>query len=96
MRDFEDDYDYFEEENEENLEKEIEHIFEHLSFPGEAIVEITNLGMIRSELKYKLLQSTIEMLEKSFFWKFKSPESKKNDVKRVYMSFNSLIDIDEE
>jgi hypothetical protein len=93
MKDSEDDYDFFDDES-EDIEKDIEHIFEHFSFPDE--IEITNLGVVKSELKLKLLKSTIKMLEKTFFWKFKSPESKKNTIKRVFISFNNLLDIDGE
>ena len=74
----------------------MENILENMGFPTEAVVEITNLGLFRAELKFRVLQTTIEMLEKTSFWRFRSPEWKRAAIKRAYVDFEALLGIDEE
>lgn len=91
--------DFFEDEErdyEEDIEEEMENMFENMGFPAEAVVEITNLGLFRQEARYRLLQTVIAMLENSFFWRFRSPEWKRNAIKRAFTDFEGLLGIDEE
>lgn len=90
---------FFEEEDhdfEEEIEDEMENLFEQMGgFPAEAVIEITNLSLVKSELKFRLLKSVTKMLEKSFFWKFRSPEWKRNAIRRAYLDFESLLGVEE-
>ena len=93
MRDFfEDNEDH---DFEEDIEDEMENILESMGIPVEAVVEVTNLGLVRADMKFRVLQSVIEMLEKSFFWRFRSPEWKRNAIKRTYIEFEALLGVDE-
>lgn len=91
MREF-----FEEEDNDEDIEDEMENILENMGFPAEAVVEIANLGLFKSELKFRLLKSTIEMLETDFFWRFRSDVWKRNAIKRAFIDFETLLRIDEE
>ena len=99
MRDFYDDEDHdSEEDTEEEMEKEMESLFESMGLQSEAeaVVEIANIGLFKSDLRFRILRATIKMLEKSFFWKFRSPEWKRAAIKRAFIDFEGLLRIDED
>lgn len=64
---------------------------------GENYIYITgeagNASVLKRELNQKLLFEVIRMLEKSWFWSFKSIESKNKKILETFMSLKSLLDI---
>ncbi len=86
---------YFENEDdfpEEEIEDigEMEEFFESMGIDPEAI----GFTADSRYMKYNIFLSVITVLEKSFFWKFRSVEWKINAIKRAYLVFVNLLEIE--
>jgi len=54
------------------------------------------LEAVHKDLNQRLLFSVINMLQKSFFWKFKSFNSKLRAISKAYQMFTDLIQVEYE
>lgn len=60
------------------------------------IVEWMQVDFISVDLNHRLLATTIKMLEKSFWWRFRKLETKLRIISETYEIFNVLIQEDED
>jgi hypothetical protein len=58
------------------------------------LIEAIKIQIIQKEVNYSILMETIKYLEKSWFWRFKSKQTKLNLIIETYQTFKQLIDID--
>lgn len=56
-------------------------------------VDLMQLGLLQSGLNQKLLNKTIKMLEKSWFWRFRSQQNKLNLINETYKKLNYIITV---
>lgn len=75
--------DFYSDVNDDNDESEEEY---------SDFVDMVELNLVRQETDQKLLFETIKFLEKSFFWKFKSNDTKLKIIIDTYLKFKSLVD----
>lgn len=50
----------------------------------EGVMQVMNIQLAQSELKHFLVGKAIKICEASFFWRFKSIDSKMKDIQTVY------------
>lgn len=60
--------------------------------PYDKAVRMAEIEVAEAEVKCKLLIEVIRMLEKSFFWKFKSLKTKLKMIEESYRNFSQLIE----
>jgi hypothetical protein len=58
------------------------------------LIEAIKLQIIQKELNFAILVKTIRYLEKTWFWGWKSLQSKLNLIVETYQTFKALADID--
>lgn len=58
------------------------------------LIEAIKLQIIQKELNFAILVKTIRYLEKSWFWRFKTMNTKLNLIVETYQTFKALADID--
>jgi len=60
-----------------------------------SIIEFTHLGPDKLDIEYKLLIECMNMMQKSFLWRFRSVDRRINEIRRLYSSLVSLLEIEE-
>lgn len=58
------------------------------------LIKAIKLQIIQKELNFGILMKTIRYLEKTWFWSFKSSQTKLNLIVETYQTFKALTDID--
>jgi len=59
------------------------------------LIEAIKLQIIQKELNFAVLNKAIKYLEKkTWFWRFKSLQTKLNLIVETYQTFKALVDID--
>ena len=97
MKRFEYDDDDFNDEDFPNIEggDEAELNAEYLAIlEKREIIEAIKLQIIQKEVNFAILVKTIRYLEKTWFWRFKSLQTKLNLIVETYQTFKALTDID--
>lgn len=56
------------------------------------IIEFAQIDLLDKKLNQNLLNETINLLSKSFFWKFKSIDSKLEMVEDAYQRLRKLVE----
>ena len=56
------------------------------------LVQMAQTGMIITELNQKLLLITLQILEKSWFWRFRSQAKKLELIQKTYDHLNQIMD----
>lgn len=77
-----------EEDEEEDDEEEVEEI---MGYTKKDLIRAMELDLAENELDISLLHIAIQSLEKSFWWKFRSFESRLNLIAKTYLIFSKLI-----
>lgn len=57
----------------------------------EEMLRMAQMDLVASDLNQRLLESTIKLLEKSWFWRFKSIEIKLEMIESVYVQLSKLL-----
>jgi hypothetical protein len=55
-------------------------------------LQMAQTGMLITELNQKMLQIALQLAEKTWFWRWKSPEKKLKIVENIYNKLNDIID----
>lgn len=58
------------------------------------LIEAAKLELIQKDLNYSTLIETLNYLEKSIFWRFKSKRKKLDLIIETYQTFKALVDIE--
>jgi hypothetical protein len=58
------------------------------------LIEALKLQAVQKELNYSILRKSIAYCEKTWFWRFKTFQTKLNLIVSVYQTFKAMIDID--
>ena len=58
------------------------------------LIEAIKLQIIQKELNFAVLAKAVKYLEKTWFWRFKSLQTKLNLIVETYQTFKALVDID--
>ncbi|NIQ16891.1 MAG: hypothetical protein GTO02_21660, partial [Candidatus Dadabacteria bacterium] len=58
------------------------------------LIEAIKIQIVQKEVNYAVLTRAIQYLEKSWFWRFKSTDTKLNLIVETYQTFKALVDID--
>lgn len=58
------------------------------------LIEAIKLQIIQKEVNLAVLNKTVRYLEKTWFWRFKSLQTKLNLIVETYQTFKALVDID--
>jgi hypothetical protein len=56
------------------------------------VVQMAQTGIVLTELNQRLLGLTLQILEKSWFWRWKSAKKKLEMIQKTYIGLNSIID----
>lgn len=84
MRNF--DYD----ESDESAQKEVDGFFSEQD-ERDQFIELSHVGMEQKGLKMDLVAISLGLLEKSFFWKFRSTKSKLKLLLATYRTLTHLL-----
>jgi hypothetical protein len=58
------------------------------------LIEAIKLQIIQKELNFVVLNESVKYLEKTWFWRWKSLQTKLNLIMETYQTFKALVDID--
>lgn len=58
------------------------------------LVEVLRLQVAQKDLNYSILTKTMEYLEKSWFWRFKTEATKLRLISETYQAFKQMVDIE--
>lgn len=84
---------YYEEEG--DIEEEEEELVNYIDSKG--MIDVMQMDLDQSKINLEVLEKSIEMLNKNFFWKFKNQNDKIKEIKKTYEEFLNLIyEINEE
>jgi hypothetical protein len=72
---------FFGSEDDDNEEMEEEAI---AFIDQQSIVDMMHMDLAQTELNQQLLGKAIEIAKQSWFWCFKSPETKMNEIETIY------------
>jgi hypothetical protein len=82
---------YFEfDESDENAQQQVEYLFEEKDERQEYL-ELLNTGLAAKELNQRVLSIATRILERSFFWRFRSPEGKMNQIQKLYDKLTRMV-----
>jgi hypothetical protein len=62
----------------------------------ESALYAIKLRTAEQKINFKILLISINMLKKSFWWKFKTLNTKLNNIEKTYKTLSKLIQIEEE
>jgi hypothetical protein len=89
FHDDEEDYEDRDEDDEEDEEDEDDY---EVGYSKEAILKAMEMESVETQLDIALLQMTIQMLEKSFWWRFYSPNRQMKLITRSYAIFYKILE----
>lgn len=79
-------------EGEDDAQKqELEHFFEEEDEQGRYI-DMMQAGLMSKDVDQKLMDISLRIVEKSFFWRFRSTNSKLKKVLEVYYTLNHILE----
>ncbi len=82
-------------EGEDDAQKqEVEHFFEEQD-DQDRYIEMMQAGLASKDIDQRLLDISLRILEKSFFWRFRSTQSKLKKVLEVYFTLNQILETEE-
>lgn len=85
--DFDED-DYYNEDTDEEMNEEIEYILP----PEVQFIQMANLDLMAAQISQQLLAIVIEMLRRSWFWRWRSPQNKVKIICKTYKQLSQLIE----
>jgi hypothetical protein len=89
-----DDFDYIFDDHDEDDEglMNLPNGASFLMLPQTEALQMAQTGMLITELNQKLLLIALQLAEKSWFWRWKSPQRKLEIVESTYNKLNDIID----
>lgn len=85
----------YEENEDESSQKEVEYFFDEPD-DQDRYLDMMEAGLTAKEIDQKMLEISLKMVEKSFFWRFYSVQTKIRKVLEVYITLNQIMDAAEQ
>ena len=76
----------------EDMDEEMEHYFDMDDLEGAAFVDAAHVELVNREQDQNILKLSIKLLEKSWFWKFRTLDTKLKLIEKTYNNFLVLLD----
>ena len=83
----------FESDGDDAQKQQVEHFFEEQDDQNR-YMEMMQAGLVSKDMDQRLLEISLKIVEKSFFWSFRSTRSKLRKVLEVYMTLGQILNAD--
>jgi hypothetical protein len=82
-------------DGDESQKQQVEHFFEEQD-DQDRYIEMIQANMVSKDMEQRTLEISLAIVEKSFFWKFRSTKSKLKKVFEVYYTLQQILNQEEQ